>query len=152
MQINPAPYICPEVSHFTQRNKRSWTAEEVTDFIKQELGCDIVRPVGPRVLLMRPFAPEKTEGGLIIPQDAREDAIKDVHIGKVIDFGPEAFLDADRFPMGCPVNRGDWVFYQAYEHRRIPIGKEKDYELLIVYDDKIIAHTENNKDLYTPRR
>lgn len=152
MKLNSSPYIQPSESHFTRKNEREWNSDQIAKFIQDELGADLVRPIGPRVLLMRPFAPEKTQGGLIIPQDAREDAVKDVHIGKVIDFGNEAFLDSDRFPLGCTINRGDWVFYQAYEHRRIPVGKEKDYELLIIYDDKIIAKTVNNQDLYTPRR
>jgi len=134
MNLNKTPYVQPLPDHYTRVNEREWTPQEVTDFIVKELGSDIMRPVGLKVMLKRELSSgdKKTLGGIIIPGGS-----SDLDVGKIIDFGESAFKNKDRFEMGCPVNRGDLVRYAKYQY--VSVGKFEclGFEIVMVYDDKI---------------
>jgi chaperonin GroES len=78
-----------------------------------------LRPLRDNVLISRAEADSETEGGLIIPDDAKT---KSQH-GEVIAVGPGAFLDnGERQPLGVKV--GDVVYFSAYVGTEVELDGE----------------------------
>jgi len=126
--------------HWSKKNERSWTSQEVVDFLKQE--CDGIDPgvmSTNRVLLKRPILNEKTKGGLIIPEFMRKNIPQEMTMGKILDWGPDAFRYKRTFPSGRQYQRNDWVLYRIYEQYPWPIEGDHEFELVYVYDEKIIG-------------
>ena len=143
--------------HWSRQNEKEWTPESILEFLKEEMGGeDPFTVMGSRVLVKRPYAPPTTRGGIIIPQDSREDASRELTIAKVLDWGPDAFRYKRIFPSGTTCNRGDWISFKVYEHTRLDIepssGRKYDFELLYVYDDKIIGSAKEFHDFFAPKR
>jgi chaperonin GroES len=91
-----------------------------------------VKPLGDRVLVERiEDGVQKSDGGIIIPDTAKEKPIK----GKVIAVGPGAIQeDGKRTPM--EVKAGDVVLYGKYGGTEIKIdGKE----MLIMNERDVLA-------------
>lgn len=68
-----------------------------------------IEPLGSMVLIELEKAPEKTTGGLLLPEEAREK----MNVGKVIAVGPGATRD-DGTVAPMSVNAGDRVIYRKY--------------------------------------
>ena len=64
-----------------------------------------IEPMGEMVLLEMENAPEKTESGLLLPEEAREK----MNVGKVVATGPEA----------DGLSAGDRVIYRQYSVTKI---------------------------------
>jgi chaperonin GroES len=90
-----------------------------------------LKPLHDRVLVRRIEGEEKTKGGLIIPDNAKEKPIE----GEVIAVGPGAFnTSGTRLPMSVEV--GDRVLVGKWGGTEVPFeGKE----LLSIKDSDIIA-------------
>ena len=90
-----------------------------------------VTPLGDRVLVKRVAADEKTKGGIILPDTAkekpREGVVVAVGNGKLLDSG-------DRQPMS--VKPKDRVLFSSYAGSEIKLEGE---ELLILGEDEILA-------------
>lgn len=91
-----------------------------------------LRPLHDRVLVERlEAADEKTAGGIIIPDAAKEKA----QIGRVLAVGPgRTTPDGKLIP--CSVKEGDRVFFGKYA------GTEADQGLLIIREDEILGIVE----------
>ena len=90
-----------------------------------------IRPTDDRVLV-KPFeAEEKTSGGIVIPDSAKEKPAR----GKVIAVGPGKLLDSgERAPMTVKV--GMTVLYGKYSGTEIKLDGE---ELLIMKESDIMG-------------
>ena len=93
-----------------------------------------VRPLHDRVIVERVKEEEKTKGGIIIPDTAKEKPVE----GKIIAVGAGKVLDdGKRAPL--QVKAGDRVLFGKYAGTEIKIeGKDR----LIMREDDIIAIVE----------
>jgi chaperonin GroES len=93
-----------------------------------------VRPLHDRVIVKRVKEEEKTKGGIIIPDTAKEKPVE----GKVIAAGAGKVLDdGKRQPL--QVKAGDRVLFGKYSGTEIKLEGE---EHLIMREDDIIAIVE----------
>ena len=88
------------------------------------------RPLGDRVLVRRVEEEEKTKGGIIIPDTAKEKPQE----GEVIAVGAGKREKGERVPLD--VNVGDRVLFGKYSGSEIKIDGE---ELLILREEEILA-------------
>ena len=88
------------------------------------------RPLHDRVLVRRVEAEEKTAGGIIIPDTAKEKPQE----GEVVAVGPGKFEDGQRTPMDVAV--GDKVIYSKYGGTEVKFGGE---DLLVLSARDVLA-------------
>ncbi|WP_459891535.1 co-chaperone GroES [Desulfothermus okinawensis] len=94
-----------------------------------------LKPLHDRVLVKRLEEEEKTKGGIIIPDTAKEKPIK----GEIIAVGPGRLTDdGKRIEMSVKV--GDKVMFSKYAGTEVKIEGE---EYLIMREDDIVAIIEN---------
>ncbi|HDM10729.1 MAG: co-chaperone GroES [Deltaproteobacteria bacterium] len=93
-----------------------------------------LRPLGDRVIVKRIEEEEKTKGGIIIPDTAKEKPIE----GEVIAVGDGKLLEnGQKIPL--EVKKGDRVLFGKYAGTEVRIEGE---ELLIMREDDVIAVVE----------
>ncbi len=90
-----------------------------------------VRPLGDRVLVKRIEAEEKTAGGIVLPDTAKEKPKE----GEVVAVGEGKLLDSGKRPE-LQVKAGDCVLFSSYAGTEIKIDGE-DY--LIMREEDILA-------------
>lgn len=90
-----------------------------------------VRPLGSKVLVRRDDAPETTEGGIIIPDNANEKPLE----GVVVAVGDGAILQNGK-TVAMTVKKGDVVFFGPYSGTEIAL-EGKDH--VIIDENEIIA-------------
>ncbi|MEO0140340.1 MAG: co-chaperone GroES [candidate division WOR-3 bacterium] len=93
-----------------------------------------LKPLRDRVIIRRLEEEEVAEGGIVIPDTAKEKPIK----GEVIAVGPGR-TDENGKLIPMSVKEGDIVVFRKYAGNEITIGDE---ELLIVDEDDILAIVE----------
>jgi len=90
-----------------------------------------VRPLRDRIIVKRLEEEEKTKGGIIIPDSAKEKPIE----GKVIAVGDGKIKeDGTKIPMG--IKKGDRVLFTKYGGTEIKIDGE---EHLMMKEDDVLA-------------
>ena len=89
-----------------------------------------IQPLGDRVLVEPLEAEEKTSGGIVIPDTAKEKQQK----GKVVAVGKGRFEDGKLTPL--EVKTGDQVLFGRYSGTEVKVGPN-DY--LIVKEEDILA-------------
>ena len=93
-----------------------------------------VRPLHDRVLVKRVENEEKSSGGIIIPDAAKEKPIE----GVVAAVGPGK-QDENGKPVGLSVKKGDRVLFSKYGGTEVQV---KGVEHLIMREDDILAVVE----------
>ena len=107
---------------------------ELTD---AEIEARLPKPVGYRILIALPEI-EKTygESGILkIDKEMHKEYIMSI-MGLVLDVGPDAYRDPERFPHGPWCKVGDYVLFRMNSGTRIKIDG-KEYRLM--NDDSIEA-------------
>lgn len=90
-----------------------------------------IRPMNDRVLVLRVEKEEKSSGGIIIPDTAKEKPQE----GKVVSVGPGKMADnGKRIPM--EVKKGDRVLFSKYAGSDIKID---GVEHVVMREDDILA-------------
>jgi len=90
-----------------------------------------IRPLGDKVVVKASTAEERTAGGIVLPDAAREKPQQ----GTVVAVGPGRLLDSgERAPMA--VQEGDVVIFSKYGGNEIKLDGE---ELLILDQESIYA-------------
>lgn len=90
-----------------------------------------IKPLGDRILIKPLEAEEKTKGGIIVPDTAKEKPQE----GKVVAVGKGRMLESGKIePVG--VKAGDKVLYGKYSGTEIKINGE---EHLIVKEEDVLA-------------
>ncbi len=90
-----------------------------------------INPLDDRVLVKQSEAEEKTAGGIVLPDSAKEKPQR----GKVISTGPGKLLDSGKRGKMC-VKKGDVVFYGKYAGSEVEIDQET---LVILRESDILA-------------
>ena len=93
-----------------------------------------IKPMDDRILVEPLEAEEKTAGGIVLPDSAKEKPQQ----GKVVAIGPGKLLDSGERAEAC-VAVGDTVLYAKYGGTEIEHGG-KDY--LIVKESDVLAKIE----------
>ena len=94
-----------------------------------------IKPLGDKILVEVLEAEEKTKGGIILPDTAKEEKSE----GKVIAVGPGKVLESGKL-QPLEVKKGDRVIFGKYSGDEIAIdGKKhkiiKETEVLAVFED-----------------
>lgn len=90
-----------------------------------------IRPLEDRVVIQQIEAEEKTAGGIVLPDTAKEKPQR----GKVLAVGPGKLLDSgERSPVG--VTEGDEVIFGKYSGTEIKVDGE---EIKILRESDILA-------------
>ncbi len=90
-----------------------------------------VRPLGEKVLIRRLEAEEKTAGGIVLPDTAKEKPQK----GKVLALGDGKLLD-DGTRAAFQVKPGDTVLFASYGGTEVKVEGE---EMLLMDESDILA-------------
>jgi len=93
-----------------------------------------IRPLADKVLIKRLEAEEKTKGGIILPDTAKEKPKR----GKIVAIGEGKLLD-DGTRAKFQVKKGDEVIFQSYGGTEIKVDGE---EMLIMSEEDILAVVE----------
>jgi len=93
-----------------------------------------IRPLGQNVLLRRLEAEEKTKGGIILPDTAKEKPRE----GEVLAIG-EGELNKDGKRKDFQVKQGDRVIFSSYAGTEVKLGGD---EYLIISEDDILGVVE----------
>jgi chaperonin GroES len=93
-----------------------------------------VRPLGEKVLVKRLEAEEKTKGGIVLPDSAKEKPKR----GKIISVGEGKLLD-DGKRSQLQVKKGDEVLFTSYAGTEVKIDSQ---EYLIMDESDILAVVE----------
>lgn len=94
-----------------------------------------IAPLGDRVLVKQDEESQKTEGGLYLPETAKEAP----HWGKVVRTGPGKTLDDGKL-RPVTVKVGDRVIFGKYSGTKVKMGQE---ELLFMREEDIMAVVED---------
>lgn len=90
-----------------------------------------IRPLGEKVLVKRLEADEKTAGGIVLPDTAKEKPKR----GKVLSVGDGKLLDTGkRQPL--QVKKGDQVLFTSYAGTEVKVEGE---EMIIMDESDILA-------------
>lgn len=104
----------------------------------------IPSPTGWRLVVL-PFKPPKTtKSGLILAEKAVEKQQVATVCGYVVEVGPLAYADTDKFPEGAWCKKGDWVVFARYAGARINI---EGGEIRILNDDEVLATIRDPEDI-----
>ena len=94
----------------------------------------MIKPLGDRVLIKRLEAAEKTAGGIVLPDAAKEKPKK----GKVIAVGEGKQLDSGE-KVTSQVKKGDIVLFGSFAGTEITVEGE---EYMLMSEDEILAIVE----------
>ena len=96
------------------------------------------QPTGWRILVMPYQGKSKTEGGIIIPDQAREREALATVVAYVLKVGPLAYKDPSKFSEDAEpwCKEGQWVCIGRYAGSRFKI---EGGEVRIINDDEVIA-------------
>lgn len=109
-----------------------------------ELASRLPKPVGYQVLVIKPKIEDKTEGGILKPQEfIRKEETGSV-VGLVLEVGDMAYSDTSRFPTGPWCKKGDFVLIGAYRGQRFTVDGE---EFVIIHDDMVLATVDDPRGI-----
>jgi chaperonin GroES len=109
-----------------------------------DLKARLPKPTGWRVLVMPYKRKEKTKKGIILPDEALEKERVATVCAYVLEVGPDAYGDKERFSEGPWCKKGDWIIFGRYAGARIKID---DGELRLLNDDEVLATIQNPEDI-----
>jgi len=93
-----------------------------------------LKPLGDRLIVKATEAEEKTAGGIVLPDTAKEKP----QMGEVIAVGPGKLLDNGKtVPMDVKV--GDRIYFAKYGGTEVKLGAE---EYIILRQDDVLAVVE----------
>jgi co-chaperonin GroES (HSP10) len=107
---------------------------------KETVAKQLPKPTGYKLLIMLPESTEKTEGGIIRPEETRHREEVGSICGFVLDMGPDAYVDKQKFPNGAYCKKGDWIMFRSYSGTRFLVHGQ---ELRLLNDDCCEAVVEN---------
>ena len=101
------------------------------------------KPTGWRILVLPYKAKEKTKGGIILSDKTVTESQIATNCGLVLDIGPDAYNDKDKFPNGPWCKKKDWVLFARYAGSRIYIDGG---EIRVLNDDEKLGTIEDPED------
>ena len=98
-------------------------------------------------VLVRPTSiKEKTKGGILLPERARDDIAYLTTVGRDLKVGTLAYEDKDTFLAGAWCKEGDYVCYQKLSGTKFVY---KGVKLLLLFDDQVLMRISDPEDLDT---
>jgi len=97
-------------------------------------GAMKIVPLGDKVVVQRLHAEEKTAGGIVLPESAREKPRE----GKILSTGDGRMLENGQ-RVRMEVKEGDRVIFSGYAGSEVSVDGDK---LLIMSEDDILARVE----------
>jgi chaperonin GroES len=91
-----------------------------------------IKPLGDRVLIKQLEAEEKTKGGIVLPDTAKEKPQE----GKVVAIGPGKVLESGKI-QAPGVKVGDRILYGKYSGTEVTTKEGEEY--LIIKEEDILA-------------
>ena len=114
--------------------------EELKESVLEKLPT----PTGYRVLVLPYKHVEKSKGGIYLPDQMIEKERVASTCAYVIELGPLAYKDEEKFPTGPWCKKGDWVLFGRYSGSRIKI---EGGELRLLNDDEVLATIKDPRDI-----
>ena len=109
--------------------------ENVVVELKQDTwDAQIPKPVGYKMLIALPKSNETFDSGIVKAAKTREAEEVATTVGRVVDIGPDAYKDDNKFPSGPWCQVGDYVVFRAYTGTRIKVNGT---EWRLLNDDQI---------------
>ena len=102
------------------------------------------KPTGWRIVVLPYKAKQKTKGGVILSDKTVAESQIATNCGLVMEIGPDAYQDKDKFPNGPWCKKKDWVLFARYAGSRINIDGG---ELRVLNDDEILGTIEDPEDI-----
>ena len=94
-----------------------------------------IRPLGDHIIVRREAEEQKSTGGIVIPNTAREKPVR----GRITAVGPGRWLkDGARQPPD--IKEGDLVLFDKYAGSEVKLGEDK---LLVMREKDVIAVVEH---------
>ena len=106
----------------------------------------VPKATGWRIVVLPHKGIEKTKGGLLLTDKAIEEQQLTTNVGLILNMGPDAYADKNKFPNGPWCKEGDWVVFARYAGSRVKI---EDGEIRILNDDEILSTVEDPTDILT---
>jgi len=94
-----------------------------------------LKPLGDRLVVKRQEAGEKTQGGIILPDTAKEKP----QMGKVVAVGDGKIMK-DGKRQGMQVKKGDSILFSSYAGDEFDLGGEK---VLLMREEEVLAVVED---------
>ncbi len=130
----------PKIKHALEEKYREQDSKRVDETNVDKIADQLPTPSGWRLLVL-PFTPkEKTKGGLIFSQESLDKARIATNCGYVLNVGPLAYYDKEKFPTGPWCKKGDWVIFARYAGSRLPI---EGGEVRLLNDDEVLCTIDN---------
>ena len=102
------------------------------------------KPTGWRIIVLPYKAKEKTKGGIILSDKTITESQIATNCGLVMEIGPDAYKDEEKFPNGPWCKKNDWVLFARYAGSRLNIDGG---ELRILNDDEILGTLDDPEDI-----
>ena len=112
--------------------------------LKTKESNKLPKPTGWRLVVLPFRPPKRTKSGLYLAEKAVEKQQVATVCGYVLETGPLAYYDQEKFPHGAWCKKGDWVVFARYAGARINI---EDGEIRILNDDEILATIKDPEDV-----
>jgi chaperonin GroES len=106
----------------------------------------VPKATGWRIVILPHKGIEKTKGGLLLTDKAIEEQQLTTNVGLILNMGPDAYADKNKFPNGPWCKEGDWVVFARYAGSRVKI---EDGEIRILNDDEILSTVKDPTDILT---
>ena len=108
---------------------------EKKELSEQELENALPKPSGHKMLVALPKVADTFEGSMIQKVDSTKmaESVTSV-VALVLELGPDAYKDAERFPSGPWCAAGDYVLMRPYQGTRFMLNGQ---EFRVVNDDSV---------------
>ncbi len=132
--------------HIMRQQRAKKKAEEEAK--QKPLAERIPQPTGWRILVMPYKGKDVSEGGVIIPDQAKDREARGTVVAYVVKVGPLAYQDPDKFGAESEpwCKEGDWICIGRYSGSRFNI---EGGEVRIINDDEVIATIVDPDDIKT---
>ena len=107
---------------------------------KPKSPLQLPEPTGYRMLVTPKQVSEKTEGGILLPEERRDKESEASMIMCVMKMGEDCYMDKKKFPNGPWCKVGDWVIVPSYAGTRVLIN---GMHFRIINDDTVQAVVED---------
>jgi len=107
------------------------------------------RPTGYGLLIMPITPPEKTKGGIYVPQTVNDVNEARTNVGRIVRIGPAAYK-AERFNDWEIPNLGDYVTFGQYAGKIIELlvpSLGRFVKFRYIFDDEVTGIIENPEDI-----
>ena len=89
---------------------------------------------------------DKTKGGLLLTDKAIEEQQLTTNVGLILNMGPDAYADKNKYQNGPWCKKVEWVIFARYAGSRVKIDGG---EIRILNDDEILSTVEDPTDILT---